>query len=55
MLNKSIFRLTGHARSVQVRLPFDRDNQCLKGFGYVTFSDANGGPVRTCCLPGVSA
>lgn len=29
-----------------VRLPFDRDNQCLKGFGYIVFAEANGAPVR---------
>ena len=34
----------------EVRLPFDRDNQCLKGFGYVVFAEASGGPVRTPAL-----
>jgi len=35
-----------------VRLPFDRDNQCLKGFGYITFTEVCGAPVRSqgrCC------
>ena len=29
----------------EVRLPYDRDNDCLKGFGYVVFAEASGGPV----------
>jgi RNA recognition motif-containing protein len=29
-----------------IRLPFDRFNQCLKGFGYVVFAEANGATVR---------
>lgn len=35
----------------EVRLPFDRDNQCLKGFGYVVFAEASGGPVRPFYVP----
>jgi RNA recognition motif. (a.k.a. RRM, RBD, or RNP domain) len=34
----------------EVRLPFDRDNGCLKGFGYVVFAEASGGPVRRSLL-----
>jgi hypothetical protein len=30
-----------------VRLPFDRDNQCLKGFGYIVFADADGAAVSS--------
>lgn len=32
----------------RVGLPFDRENQCLKGFGFVVFTEANGATVR--CL-----
>lgn len=36
---------------IDIRLPFDRFNQCLKGFGYVVFAEANGATVRTAlCL-----
>jgi RNA recognition motif-containing protein len=30
-----------------IRLPFDRENQCLKGFGYVVFESADGAAVRS--------
>lgn len=33
----------------RVGLPFDRDNQCLKGFGFVVFAEANGATVRYLC------
>jgi hypothetical protein len=32
----------------EVRLPYDRENDCLKGFGYIVFAEASGAPVRTC-------
>lgn len=30
----------------ELRLPFDRENQCLKGFGYVVFAEANGAAAK---------
>jgi RNA recognition motif. (a.k.a. RRM, RBD, or RNP domain) len=30
----------------EVRLPMDYDTGALKGFGYVVFAEADGGPVR---------
>ena len=35
----------------EVRLPYDRENQCLKGFGYITYAEANGAPVRSYFFP----
>jgi RNA recognition motif-containing protein len=29
-----------------VRLPYDRENDCRKGFGYVVFAEATGANVR---------
>jgi hypothetical protein len=29
-----------------IRLPYDRENDCRKGFGYVIFAEANGANVR---------
>ena len=29
-----------------IRLPYDRENDCRKGFGYVVFTEATGANVR---------
>lgn len=46
-LKESLSAAFGEYGSIErIGLPFDRENQCLKGFGFVVFNEANGSTVR---------
>jgi RNA recognition motif-containing protein len=37
---------TPYGEVEDIRLPYDRENDCRKGFGYVVFAEATGANVR---------